>query len=68
MSKNFQNNTVNAFISIILIMFGIYILATGEIKNMQLGSERILPASAVIIFGVWIFIKSGIRLFKKKKL
>ncbi|MGO1239005.1 MAG: hypothetical protein ACTMHW_11645 [Hafnia alvei] len=68
MSKTLKDNTLNAFISIILIMFGIYILATGEIKNMQLGSERIIPASAVIVFGVWILIKIGIRIFKNKEL
>ncbi|MGO3698509.1 MULTISPECIES: hypothetical protein [Halomonas] len=68
MSKTLKDNTLNAFISIILIMFGIYILATGEIKNMQLGSERITPASAVIVFGVWILIKIGIRIFKNKEL
>lgn len=65
MNQNLKHDALNTLLSVALIIFGIYVLATGEIKNMQLGNERIIPASAVIIFGIWLLIRSGIKIMKR---
>jgi hypothetical protein len=54
MKRKYQSKILNLSLGIAILFFGIYIAATGNIKNMQLGSERIIPASAAIILGIWI--------------
>ncbi len=65
MKEKFRNNAFNILLSTTLVAFGIYVLLTGEIKNMQLGSERVIPASIMILFGIWWLIISGVRIVKK---
>lgn len=55
-----KSEVVNLFLGLIFFAFGVYVLMTGNIKNMQLGSERAIPAGVLIIFGIWILVKSGV--------
>ena len=54
MKKKYQSKILNLSLGIAILFFGIYVATTGNIKNMQLGSERIIPAAAAIILGIWI--------------
>lgn len=66
MKNNKRNGRENLCLGILLMVLGVSVLISGEIKGMTLGNERVIPGGLALVVGGWVLSSYIFKFFNKK--